>query len=100
MANKKVKPSKIIIKQSLIIDHISEIKAQFDAAFEKGGDILVSALQKEIAIDLAGVQLLWFFTDKARKTGRKLQLDVNFSRESVELISKTGVEELLQTSNE
>lgn len=98
MANKakKKKPTnKLNVGANLTIEEVKEIHQQLQLKIKKKSDILIHSNQLE-AIDLTGIQLLFWAKSQAALNKCKLVLECKPTESVLDIVEKSGFSELFE----
>ncbi len=85
----------IVVNQNLMIDNIKEMYEQLQSALDKEQEIVIKSEMVE-NIDLAGIQLLLYGKQMAKKGNVNLNLDITYADSAKELIVKSGFSSLIE----
>jgi hypothetical protein len=90
------KTAKLILGNSLIIDHVKLLKEKFDKAI-KGTDRLDLQSDMILEIDLTGIQLLDYILIQSGKLKKELIFSMKLEEDQRVLLTRSGFNYLTET---
>jgi anti-anti-sigma regulatory factor len=93
---KKANEKHLNIGSSLAIDQILALKKKIEKEFKDKTSLVIGSDEIQ-SIDLAGIQLLQHFADRARQIGKELHIKLSINPDQRGMLEKNGFTNILET---